>query len=294
MPPLLTPTALAERLPDPTLRVFDCTTFLHPVPGSARMRIETGRERYLRDGHVPGAALIDLQQDLSEPDDALRFTLPAPAALVERLRALGIDDTTDVVLYSAGDAWWATRVWWMLRSIGFDRAALLDGGLRRWLAEGRPVAHEPTRHPPGGTLTARPRELFCGRDDVLAALEQGSAVVVNCLRADLHAGTAPYHYGRPGHITGSVNLPAADLFDADGCYRAPDALRALFAARGIVPGRPLIAYCGGGIAATGDAFALTALLGHGEVRVYDNSLQEWAADPRLPMSTDRSAAGGLG
>ena len=110
--------------------------------------------------------------------------------------------------------------------------------------------------------------------------------MINCLREEQHKGTAPYHYGRPGHITGSVNVPAAALFAPDGSFKPAAELRALFAAQGIEPGgdRQIVAYCGGGIAATGDAFALTALLGHAHVTVYDNSLQEWAADSRLPMS----------
>jgi thiosulfate/3-mercaptopyruvate sulfurtransferase len=190
-----------------------------------------------------------------------------------------------VVLYSAGDAWWATRVWWMLRAIGFDAAGVLDGGLRQWIAEGRPLSREPVLYPPAASLTVHPRPLFTDREGVLAALRDGSAVVTNCLREEQHLGTAAYHYGRPGHITGSVSAPAAALFEPDGSFAPPERLRAFFAERGIGADTPVIAYCGGGIAATGDAFALTALLGHRQVRVYDNSLQEWATDPSLPMST---------
>ena len=194
-------------------------------------------------------------------------------------------DDTEVVLYSASDAWWATRVWWLLRAIGMDRAAVLDGGQRAWVDEGRPLSREPVRYPSATRLPVRPRAVFTDRHGVQAALDQGSAVVVNCLRAEQHDGTAALHYGRPGHITGSINLPAAALFDERGRYLPPATLREVFAARGIDRQQPVIAYCGGGIAATGDAFALTALLGHEAVQVYDNSLQEWAADPSLPMST---------
>jgi thiosulfate/3-mercaptopyruvate sulfurtransferase len=286
MHPLVSTADLAARLADPALRVFDCTTFLHPQNDSGRILIETGRRGYLEDGHVPGAALIELQQDLSDPSNGLRFTMPSPDDLARKLKAIGVGDGTQVVLYSAGDAWWATRVWWMLRSVGFDAAAVLDGGLRRWIAEGRPLSREPVRYPAAASLAVHPRPLFTDRDGVLAALRDGSAVVTNCLREEQHRGTAAYHYGRPGHITGSVSAPAAALFEPDGRFAPPERLRAFFADRGIGPDTPVIAYCGGGIAATGDAFALTALLGHREVRVYDNSLQEWATDPSLPMSTD--------
>ena len=282
MNPLLTPAELHARLGDPSLRVYDCTTFLHPQPGTPRLRIEAGHRPYA-EGHIPGAALIDLQEDLSERDE-LRFTAPAPEALGRRLQALGVGDDNTVVLYSASDAWWATRVWWLLRAIGFDRAAVLDGGMAAWRAAGLPESREPSRHAPAPRLAVRPREVFADRHDVLAALGDGSAAIVNCLRPEQHAGTAAHHYGRPGHIRGSVNVPAAALFDDAGRFRPAAELRALFEARGIDGQRPVIAYCGGGIAATGDAFALTALLGRAAVRVYDNSLQEWAADPSLPMS----------
>jgi thiosulfate/3-mercaptopyruvate sulfurtransferase len=283
MNPLITPAELADRLSDPALRVFDCTTFLHPQPGTPRLRIEAGHRVYGQ-GHIPGAALIDLQEELSERDE-LRFTAPAPLELARRFMALGVGDDSTVVLYSASDAWWATRVWWLLRAIGFDRAAVLDGGLAAWQAAGLPLSHQPHRHPAASLLAVRPRGVFADRHDVLAALDDGSATVVNCLRPEQHAGTAAHHYGRPGHIRGSLNVPAATLFDEAGRFRPAAELQALFAARGIDGARPVIAYCGGGIAATGDAFALTALLGREAVRVYDASLQEWAADPALPMAT---------
>lgn len=283
MDPLITTGELAQRLGDRALRIFDCTTFLHPEPGG-RMRVETGRAAYVEKGHIPGAALIELQQDLSDPASKLRFTMPAPDALARMAGAKGIGDDSEVVLYCNGTQWWATRVWWMLRAIGFDRARILDGGFKKWIAEGRLVEHDVRTNPPA-TLTAKPRAgLMVGKDAVLTALDRSSAIVVNCLTEDQHRGTGGAHYGRPGRITGSVSLPAASLFEADGRFRDKAALRAMFAERGMDGTRPVIAYCGGGIAATGDAFALTALLGHADVAVYDASLQEWAADPSLPMS----------
>lgn len=283
--PLIDGAELQARLSDPTLRIFDCTTFLHPQPPDGQIRVETGRELYQSQGHVPGAALIELQRDLSDPSNGLRFTMPPAQALARMFAAIGVGDDSEVVLYSAGDSWWATRVWWMLHAIGFDRARVLDGGFRRWLAEGRPVSREMQAYAPCTPLQVRERPVFCGRDAVLAALHSDDAVVMNCLRQEQHNGSAPYHYGRPGHITGSINAPAASLFDAQGRFLPPDELRGFFASRGIASSTKVIAYCGGGIAATGDAFALTALLGHGSVSVYDNSLQEWANDAALPMST---------
>ncbi|MBM3623405.1 MAG: sulfurtransferase [Alphaproteobacteria bacterium] len=283
MDPLITTADLARRLGEPALRIFDCTTFLHPEPGG-RMRVETGRAAYGEKGHIPGAALIELQQDLSDPASTLRFTMPDAPALARMAGAKGIGDNSEVVLYCNGTQWWATRVWWMLRAIGFDRARILDGGFKKWTAEGRPVEHKTNTYAPA-TLTAKPRAgLLVGKDEVLAALADSSAIVVNCLTEEQHRGTGGANYGRPGHITGSVSLPAASLFADDGTFKNTDTLRAMFTDRGIKGGKRVVAYCGGGIAATGDAFALVALLGHDDVAVYDASLQEWATDPSLPMS----------
>jgi thiosulfate/3-mercaptopyruvate sulfurtransferase len=286
--PLISTAELSARLGEEKLRIFDCTTFLHPLPEAGQFRVETGRKAYEEVGHIPGAALIELQEELSDNTSGLRFTALAPATLVGAFKAKGVGDDSDVVLYAGGDQWWATRVWWLLRTIGFDRAAVLDGGLKKWRAEGRPLTPATTVYPAAESLTLNERPgLLTDRDGVLQALESTTAVVVNCLREELHKGVAPYHYGRPGHITGSVSVPATALFTTDGIFKPAGELRALFAARGIGPGsdRQVITYCGGGIAATGDAFALTALLEHEHVSVYDNSLQEWAADLSLPMSS---------
>ena len=268
--------------------IFDCTTFLRPRPEGG-FSIENGQRLYGERGHIPGAALLDLQADLSDPASPLRFTAPAPEALAKAFAVKGVGDDSEVVLYCDGDIWWATRAWWLLWSIGFDRAAVLDGGLKKWLAEGRPLETTSRTHAPA-TLTPRPRPgAFVGKEEVLAALADDTAVVINCLRAEQHAGTSPIHYGRPGHIAGSVNVPAAALFNPDNTFKSPAELAALFEAGAAMPGKRVVAYCGGGIAATGDAFALTALLGLGDVTVYDNSLQEWAADPKLPMSSRHHA-----
>ena len=282
MQPLIETDELAQRLADPTLRIYDCTTSLRTEPDNT-VTVVTGRAAYLAEGHIPGAALIELQQDLSDASSGLRFTMPAPEALAKMCGAKGIGDDSEVVVYCNGSQTWATRVWWMLRSIGFDRARVLNGGFVKWRAEGRPVETAARSYPPA-RLTAKPRAgLFIGKEGVLAGLQDDGSVVVNCLTEESHRGAAGGS-GRLGHITGSVNVPAGALFAADGTFRSPGELSDRFAASGVTPGKTMIAYCGGGIAACADAFALVALLGRDSVTVYDNSLQEWAADPALPMS----------
>ena len=289
MGPLISSAELSARLGEEKLRIFDCTTFLHPLPEVGRYRIESGRKAYSEAGHIPGAALIELQEDLSDQTSGLRFTALAPADLVSAFKAKGVGDDSDVVLYAGGDQVWATRVWWLLRTIGFDRAAVLDGGFKKWRVEGRPLSTVTTTYPAAATLTLNERRgLLTDKNGVLQALEIPTAVVVNCLDEERHKGTSPYHYGHPGHITGSVNLPAAALLAPDRTFKSAAELRGLFSTRGIEPGSgcQVVTYCGGGIAATADAFVLTALLGHQHVAVYDNSLQEWARDTSLPMSVD--------
>lgn len=283
MNPVISTAELAAALGASDLRVYDCTTFLHWTDG--KVRIESGRSRYFNPGHIPGAALIELQPDLCDNTSALRFTMPSHAALAQAFAAKGIGAESRVVLYAGGDFWWASRVWWMLRAIGFDRAAILEGGLKKWVAEGRPLATEATIYAPGH-LQARPRpEVFVDKDEVLKALGDGGTVILNCLREEFHRGSAANNYGRPGRIPGSINIPAASVLRADGTFRPRAELEALFTQRGVTADKRVLAYCGGGIAATGDAFALTALLGRGNVAVYDASMQEWANDPSAPMET---------
>ena len=257
---------LAANLGDPTLRIFDCTTYLLYETGTGRpYRIESGREDYDA-GHIPGAGFLDLQGELSDRSGRFNFTMPAPDDLAARLAACGIGDGTRVVLYSRKTPQWATRVWWMMRAIGFDNAAILDGGIDAWMAEGRAISTSETRYAPA-TLRAKPRPgLFVGRDEMLASIGDAGTCSINALAPDLHSGENP-RYGRPGRIPGSVNLPAASLFEAGSFkLKAPDQVAAAFAAIGADKAKRKLIYCGGGIAAPLDA-----------------SMNEWAKDESLPM-----------
>jgi len=190
-----------------------------------------------------------------------------------------------VVLYDRAVNMWAARVWWMLRAVGFDRAAVLNGGWKKWTLEGRLTSTAPCVYPPA-RFVARPRpDLFVGKDAVLAGLGARATCVLNALSEEQHRGTGGVAYGRPGRIAGSGNVPARALVDpATHAYLEPDVLRRRFADAGALEAGRVITYCGGGIAASSDAFIL-ALLGHDRVSVYDASLSEWARDPSLPMET---------
>lgn len=285
MHPLISTAELAALLDGPAsgrLRLFDTTVHLRPAaPGApGPFRVESGRADY-EAGHIPGAAFADLPGQLSDTASPLRFTLPGLDALADRVAALGISNGDEIVLYSSTAPMWATRVWWMLRSIGVE-ARVLDGGLARWKAEGRPLSTTPVVHPPG-RLVVRPQpSLWAGREEVLRAVGDGAICTLNALSAEMHRGEGELHYGRRGHIAGSVNLPWSTVLDAEGRFQPPEALRSAFEAVGAHASRRVICYCGGGIAATVDALALQ-LLGHRDVAVYDGSLDEWVRDPALPM-----------
>lgn len=270
--------------------VLDCTTRILPVDGGG-YTTEAQRATF-EVGHVPGAQFVDLQHDLSDPESRWRFMLPSPERFEAAMRRFGVGETSRVVLYSTGDPWWATRVWWMLRVFGFDRAAVLDGGFTAWRAEGRPIETGPGRPRAAGDLRARFRpEAVAGRDDVLAFVAAGDrSRLINARTRSTFLGRDGNVYGRPGRIAASSNVPANDLWDPEtGRLRPIETLRARFAETPF--DRPVIVYCGHGIAASADAFVLD-LLGHDGVRLYDASLSEWAAADDLPMETGEIPAKG--
>jgi len=277
--------ALQRRLDDPGLRIFDCTTNLIPDPKTTYQAVPARAD--FESGHIPGAQFIDLQADLSDQRHRFRFMLPSSEAFAAAMSRFGVGGDTSVVLYSTANPWWATRVWWLLRVFGFDRAAVLDGGWQKWSREGRPVATGPAKpQPPGHFVVREQRPLMVGREEVLRAIGDGAVCTLNALSPEQHAGTGGNSYGQPGRIKGSVNLPAMHLIDpvTNAFLPAPE-LRRQFEAVGAF-GREVITYCGGGIAASADAFALV-MLGHSGVKLYDASLSEWANDPTLPMETGR-------
>lgn len=274
---------LERQLGDPNLRVLDCTTHLIPDP-KITYQVVPGRADFEK-GHIPGAQFVDLQGDLSDKGHRFRFMLPSAEAFAAAMSRFGIGDGSRVVLYSTANPWWATRVWWMLRVFGFDDAAVLNGGWQKWSREGKPVETGPAKSLlPAHFIVREHRPLMVGKGEVLRAIGDGAACTINALLPEQHAGTGGNSYGRPGHIKGSVNLPAAHLLNPKTNEFLPaDELRRRFEAIGAF-GKRVITYCGGGIAASADALALV-MLGHPEVRLYDASLGEWAIDPSLPMET---------
>jgi thiosulfate/3-mercaptopyruvate sulfurtransferase len=279
---LISTAELEPRLGDPALRILDCTVYLKPTDGGG-VRPASGREHWAL-AHIPGSGYADLLGELSDRDSQLPVMMPPATQFAAAMSRYGVGEGTRVVLYDTGSGIWAARVWWMLRAFGFDAAAVLDGGFTKWKAEGRPVTAEPPAHPPA-KFVARPRpQLVVGKQQVIAALGNARIGLVNALSPDEFAGRVT-RVGRPGRIPGSVNVPAAALLDPDtNAFKPGEELRALFEKAGVLDKDRVITYCGGGIAAAGDAFAL-ALLGFENVSLYDGSLVEWAQDASLPLES---------
>jgi thiosulfate/3-mercaptopyruvate sulfurtransferase len=273
---------LAAHLDDPDVRVLECTVYLRRPDASPGQQAQSARDDWAA-GHIPGSVYADLSRDLSDRSTELRFMLPPAEQFAEAMSSYGVGDDTRVVLYDRGMNMWAARIWWMLRAFGFDNAAVLNAGWKKWTAEGRPTSDAApdarTAH-----FTARPRHgLMADRHEVLAAIADGSTCILNALSPEQHRGEGASPYGRPGRIPSSMNVPAGGLVDPEThAYLPAETLRARFADAGANADRRVITYCGGGIAASSDAFILT-LLGTENVAVYDGSLSEWAADPELPL-----------
>ena len=278
---LISPEELAADLDHPNRRIFDATVFLGRSP-SGGYRAESGLEKYGQ-GHIPGAAFLDLIEAASDTSTGLGFTLPPAAQLEALFRSLGVSDDSEVVLYCTGHMMWATRGWWLFHYCGHRHVRVLNGGFQAWRDGGFPVVTERPEHP-AGTFTARPRpELFADRDAVLAAIGDASVCTVNALSPDVHSGESDMSYGRKGHIAGSVNVFYDELLE-EGRFRDVDGLRTALEAKGLLSAPRVISYCGGGISATIDAFACL-LAGQERVAVYDGSMSEWVRDESLPMET---------
>jgi thiosulfate/3-mercaptopyruvate sulfurtransferase len=276
--PLVSTDWLVEHLGEPGLVVLDGSWHL---PDAGR----DAKAEYAQ-GHVPGAAFFDIDA-VSDHASDLPHMLPAPADFATAARRLGVEPDSTVVVYDSVGVFSAPRVWWSFRTMGHDKVFVLDGGLKKWLAEGHPVEAS-WREPPHGEFKAHFRpELVQDLAGVRGALEAGVGQVADARAAPRFRGEAPEPRPglRAGHIPGAVNVPWSQLVAEDGTLKAPPALRAAFEAAGVDLGRPIVASCGSGISAAILALAL-ARLGRQDAPVYDGSWAEWgAAASGAPVAT---------
>lgn len=274
---LVTTEWLAGHIDAPDVRVVDGSWYL---PADQRDPRADYAER-----HIPGAVFFDIDA-ISDETSALPHMLPSPEKFSSRVRKLGLGDGVRIVVYDGGNMMAAARVWWMFRVFGHEDVAVLDGGLPKWMAEGRPVDDEPVipreRH-----FTAR-RNSFLVRDleQMRANVESGREQVVDARGAGRFQATEPeIRPGlRGGHIPGSVNLPYSSLLRPDATVKSDDDIRAAFAAIGVDPAKAVATTCGSGISASFLALALN-LIGARKVAVYDGSWTEWGGRDDTPIAT---------
>jgi len=263
--PLVSSAWLAERLGDPNVRIVDATLPLVGQPGH-------GRDSYL-EGHIPGAVFFDINA-IADPDTDLPHMLPTPQAFAEAAGALGLSRDATIVVYDAHGIYSAPRVWWTLRVMGYPDVFVLDGGLKTWRAEGRPVETE-VQAPSPVTVALQPNPgLVKDLAAVTGILADGSAQVVDARSAGRFRGEAPEPRAtlRSGHMPGALNLPFDRVVNPDGTLKSVEELKAAF--DHVDLDRPIVTTCGSGVTASVLALAL-ARLGRFDVAVYDGSWTEW-------------------
>lgn len=269
---------LKNHINDPDLMLLDCTVVTVPDANDPRgLKNVSGRPEYEL-GHIPNAGFADLKTELCKTNDPIEFDLLSPEQFCTAMGRLGVGDDSRVVLYDANYTGWAARVWWMLRWVGFDNAAILDGGLTAWTSTGNALSLEPVTHAVN-TLTCNPHpELIADHDEVFASINDETVVLIDTLPEPYYRGEMSL-YPRAGHITGAVNIDGLSLLDKKGHLLSQDELVAMHE---FDRNARIITYCGGGIVASTDAFVLTRL-GYNNVAVYMASLEEWTTDLANPM-----------
>ncbi|MCU1481136.1 MAG: Thiosulfate/3-mercaptopyruvate sulfurtransferase [Subtercola sp.] len=291
--PLVSTQWLCDHLGSDVLIVLDATV-LSIAGFDAKPTWLSGLDAYLIDGHIPGALFADLLESFSDADKPYGFARPSAAQFAAAATALGITNSTTVVVYDNALGQWAARLWWLFRAFGYDRVAVLDGGLTKWNLDERPVetGYVEPAHSDGPFVASERPDLWVDKAYVESVVEgRTDARLVCALPTAEFAGTAGPR-SRLGHIPGSVNVTAGRLADRTShVLLRGEALRDAFDAvvDETLPERRIVLYCGAGIAAAADALALV-LLGETNVAVYDGSLNEWVADPSAPVVSVGSAA----
>ena len=276
---------LKHQITNDNIRIFDCTTYLHYTDKdpSKPYDVESGFENYKK-GHIPNAAFCDLQGKLSNNESQFNFTVPDHKTLVKNFQTMGVGDPFHIILYSTNAVQWTTRVWWLLFVLGFRKVSILDGGLKEWRRVGYDIETGENSYNPANFETVSDNSVFVGKKRTQHSINTKNCIILNALTSDLHRGESS-RYGRPGRIPGSINIPFHELLEKNTHKLLnPTKALAIIKEKNINRETRVLNYCGGGIAATLNAFVLRQL-GIENLEIYDNSMSEWAKDSSLPIET---------
>lgn len=268
---------LNANLKDPDLRILDASWYLPTESRDPKAEFDAS--------HIPGARFFDIE-DISDHRSNLPHMVPPVEKFLSRIRELGVGDGHQIVVYDGAGLFSAARVWWLFKMMGHDNIAVLDGGLPKWTAEGRPVTNEPPvirdRH-----MFARPRyEMVKDVTEVSRASKLMDHVIIDARAADRFKGEAaePRPGMRAGHIPNSRNVPFSTLLNADKTMKDPEALKQIFEAAGVDLAKPAITSCGSGVTAAVLCLAMERF-GKTDHSLYDGSWTEWGAFPTVPIAT---------
>jgi thiosulfate/3-mercaptopyruvate sulfurtransferase len=280
---LVTPAWLAANLDAPGLAVLDASYHLPATGRDPRAEFAAA--------HIPGARFLDLAS-LFDPGSPVPYAFPAPDQIAQRLARLGVGPEDAIVIYDDSAIRSSARAWFVLTASGRGNVAILDGGFAKWREEARALEGGMAEVTPAARAALAAPDRVRSKADMLANLESRAAQVLDARSTDRVYGTGidPVHGGQNGRIPGALNLPFTDVLNADGTYKSPAELRALFAAAGIDLAAPVITTCGSGVTASVLLFALH-LVGVDDAALYDGSWSEWSADPDTPKVQGPEAAG---
>jgi thiosulfate/3-mercaptopyruvate sulfurtransferase len=273
---------LVKHLNDLSLRIVDIRGIIRP-PDAPRPHYEGNRRAYL-EAHIPGAVFADWALDIVQPDAPVKMTVAGPERFAALMGRLGIGNQHTVVIYEDGVGQIAARLWWVLNYYGHPKALLLNGGYRKWMAEGRPVTPELPHHPPA-TFTPRIQpEWRVGSADLRAAIADPATVMLD-LRSQREYRGEIGRGNRKGRIPGARNLPAGTLVGGDHkTFNSEAELRQALEAAGVTFDKRAITYCNAGVSASLGLFALK-LIGHPAATNFGGSWYEWERDPQNPTET---------
>ncbi len=272
---LITTAWLAEHLNDPYVRIVDCRWVLGES-GEGRRRYEAG--------HIPGAVHLDIDTDLSAKEGPGRHPLPNRRDFERTMARIGVSRDIHVIAYDEGTGSPAPRLWWLIRIFGHDKVSVLDGGLKLWQGEGRPVTTEiPSFRE--GTFTGRTRHVsLVDKNTVDRLRDDPNVLLIDARAPERYRGEVEPIDARPGHIPGAENFPFTKAIDpASGRFLPPERLREEFEKIGVGTAKTLICYCGSGVTACTNLLALRRA--GFDAKLYEGSWSEWSKDPELPVSS---------